>query len=57
MASGPSKVIDGDLWLEDDEKVPQILDEGLREESFTLFNVVFFKNLVAGESDFMEVEF
>ena len=40
-------MIDSDLWLVDNEEMPQVFDQWLGEEGFALPDVVLFENFVA----------
>ena len=57
MTPCPSQVIYRDLWLVDDEKVPQVLDQRLREKCFAFLYVVFFKDFIAREPYFLKIKF
>ena len=56
MTARPPQVVDTDLRLVDDEKVPQVLYEWLGEEGLAFADVVLLENFIARQSYFLEIE-
>ena len=55
IAPCASEVMNHSISLVVDKQSPQVFDQGLREESFALFDVVLFENFKARKSDFFEI--
>ena len=55
IAPCASEVMDHSISLVVDKQSPQVFDQGLREESFALFDVVLFENFKARKPDFFEI--